>query len=388
MTLKIDPEYLNFAIPMRNIRSACRILKPHQDKFNCLSVVGVTRLHDTENVLVELDKLIKSISEYGSWKETALSKMGQKDSRDVMSTMFDVASNLNETPQLLNQYDPRKVLDLEKIDSDFVQKISFVWFTLHCTNNQTGNDMPLYVYQRAIVKLVWNVITTLHMACEVFNEESPITKFTMLGYEIHPGIDPACEATSDECVPKFTLHDHVVAFSQEEIEAENRRKAESAAEAERIQRLQAEKDSIKEHAELILKCYKRHTDAGNLEQFSFSEDGLKTLEDPSSHIDCERVESLYRFLTMMAESNRCMPGETMSDVDKIMGSFMELENDICSYHQRFLMSIFPGHLSHNDVIAAFSFFAKKLNAQYVDSKEFIEKPNNGDSRPKSIHVFI
>ena len=389
MVLKVDPEYLNFALPMHSIRQAVKLLQPYRDQFNKLSVKNATKNHVTTTVIELLDAMNDHIAAYSVWKKNALTEMDVDKTREVVKTMWTVATELNEPEPALTEVDPRQLLDLDLIDHDFFNKMTHLWVTLHCTNNQTGNDMPLFVYQRVVVKLMWNVVTLLDAACTAFKLESPINKFYMLGYEINPGVDPSCEKQPDEMVPEFVLNDHVVAFNPEEIAAEKQRQADAAAREAEEQAVEKARAEIQAHGQMILKAYKKHLDMGNLENFKFSDEGLKILEAPESIDQCNSIECLYRLLTVMAESSRCMPGDnSMSDKDKIMGSFMELEKDVSTYKQRFLVNMFPGHLTHNDIFTALGFFETKIKAQYVDTKEFIDGLSDKADAPSTVHLFV
>lgn len=386
MNLHIDPSYLIFAIPMRNIRKTIQALRPVEKNFNHLSVTNATNLHQTDEILIMMDKVSCFIKNYGEWRHNALARVDQ--AKEKIEEMFAIATVLNEKPQIIPIDDARSLLHLDAIDKDFVPAMTNLWFTLHCTNNGTAYDYPIGVYQRMLVYLMWNVVTILDSVCTVFKVKSEIQPFSMLGYEIHPGIDPGCEAGPDEIVPVFTYHDEVVAFSPEEIEAQRQRDEAAAQEAARQREIEEKRQEVMGHIQTILKCYKRHKDAGNLPRFSLTGNALAMLENPSDIKACETCEAFYRFLMAMSESVRYMPGDQGSDSDRIMGSFMELDNNIVRDKERFTIYLHSYGMTHNDICMTLDLFENDIVAQYIDSKEFIDELKENPTSPKSIHLFV
>ena len=86
-----------------------------------------------------------------------------------------------------------------------------------------------------------------------------------------------------------------------------------------------------------------------------------------------------------------MPGEQGEDFDRIMGSFMELENDVLSYNENFQMYMGEFGLTHSKVVEALSLFDStegKIAAQYIDTKEYIDSIDpEKDHSHASFHIF-
>lgn len=179
---------------------------------------------------------------------------------------------------------------------------------------------------------------------------------------------------------EFTMHDSVMHLTADE-QKEKAEAEEAKREAEkREEELNAFRSSVKSEAEIILKAYNKQRELGNLVKFEFTDKAISILNQQNSPEECKQVESLYIFLMAMSCTNRYMPGEEGDPFDRIMGSFMELENDVMTYDSMFRIYLGPGGFGINHsmiatVLPLFSIKNGRIVAQYVDTRDYIDSPD-------------
>ncbi len=378
---------MQFLLPMRDIRETIHMLQPYENQFNKLSVsTFYSSLYLTDHFIEKLTVIYNCVYEYFKWK-SELHIVGD-ETHEVIRNMLNVAGSIeesNKNPSSFTNVDPRSMLHLKDLDERVIPKLTDLWFSLYCRSGDNFHDMPITIYRMYLSRMLWCLTTLLFQACKVFNLECPIKKFVFISTEIIPAF-----VEDDEVIPEFTLHDEVVAFSPEEIEAQKQREAEEARLAAEERKAEAAKEALRDHIETVNKAYETHIKLNTFSKFAFNKTPFKYLDSMDLET-CRHCESLYKLLMAMSESVRYMPGEEATDFNRIMGSFMEIENDILTYRQRFTIYLHSYGLEVHDIFNAIQFFDNSngtFKAQFVDTKEFIEEKTPNYDGNRSIHLFV
>ena len=271
--------------------------------------------------------------------------------------------------------DPREILRFEEDDEndnlDYVYRelLSMYMIFFHTEHFK----FPVDVYFKLFRNYLYTFETILNKAgnalgcnTEMIDIYNPLT----MQYDSVMGL-PGLE---------FTMHDSVMHLTAEEQQAKAEEE-EAKREAEKKEaELNAFRSSVKSNAELILRAYNKQRELGNVVKFSLTDKAISMLTKQNSPDECSTVEALYTFLMAMSCTNRYMPGEEGDPFERIMGSFMELENDVMSYDSMFRIYLGPGGfgINHSMIAAVLPLFSTKngrIVAQYVDTRDYIDTPD-------------
>lgn len=382
--LVIQPSEFIYAVPIANLRKAVEKLREKSHVFNHLSVTNSTEGMVSAEIASQLNILGKRIASYGVWKESGMKLAEDPNNvQEVAKEMFDSAVGLNENNVVTGSVDARSLLDLDLIDGDICNKIASLWFTIHCTAS-FKQDIPMRVYSRVLSRIVNDLVIVLNEALNVFEHCWKIPEIQMFSLKL---------PIESENKLKFEWHEEAVSFSQEELDY-MRKQEEERREAERLE--QEKKKTIAETEQLskdILDSYNKVFSAGAIPNFKFREDHLNTIMEPKTVEDCKSVRSLWRFLMAMSDSVRYMPGDRGKPLDRISGSFVEINDNIIRYNTNMLLYLHTSfEMDHDDVVTALKFLngsgEHTIVAQYVDTKDYIEEYGKGTSVPKTISVFM
>lgn len=367
--------------------SAVKTLAYHSKLFNRLSLDNVKVKHLSSTLNEVLIQVTEALTEYCHWKSNAAALLKEtNEAISVHDTVIQVA--VDAASQFDNDCkcdSPYKLIDIELLQGRIRDNLLSLMYTFNVLQHDPMIDMLESVMNCAVD----GVFLTMFKAMKVFgvhvNEEF-ITEAGFLTSKV--GKEPE--------YPEIVLNDEVVYFSDEEkarIREQEQREAEELARAKEM----ADKiEATKEDGKLIVECYNKQLHSGGLTYLRINDSDLARMLNPTSDEDCELIESMHRMLMSMSNAVRYMPGEEGSSFDRIMGSFMELDKDVCSYKARFLMYLGEYGLTHNDVVKVLDIIrcvdgdsSFKLSAQYVDTKKFIDTPiSSNASKSASIHIFL
>lgn len=378
-------DHLKFIAPIFELKKELALLQPKASLVGHLSIDGDVALRYPLDELNDyVDKLGQCMSKYGHWSESKLTVADSPNEATemaefVIKTIEEITENKNPNPSS----DPRDYFDIAKLN-EVINKIMSIMITVDDFPNPflptNGGFIGLFSSVNTFIMLgVVNILNSLACAFGLKTIETMEYHQT----SIEPGKNPL----------GITYHDEVVSFSKEEKLAMEQEAAQKAAELARKQELEEKKAATAEFASTILKCYNRHMQVGNLTNITLSDEALRCLNNPESDEDIFNVESLYTLLLAMSNSVRYMPGENGSTIDRIMGSFMELDKDIASYKQPFTIYLGEFGLKHNDIVAALPLIKAvggRIVAQYVDSKMYIDKPVDDQTNggPRLVHLLF
>lgn len=271
--------------------------------------------------------------------------------------------------------DPREILRFEEDDEDnnldYVYRELLGMFMIFYHTEHF--KFPVNVYFKLYKNYLYTFETILNKAgnalgcnTEMIDIYNPFTKEhdSVMGL---PGLE-------------FTMHDSVMHLTADE-QKEKAEAEEAKREAEkREEELNAFRSSVKSEAEIILKAYNKQRELGNLVKFELTDNAVRILNQQNTPEECKQVEALYTFLMAMSCTSRYMPGEEGEPFDRIMGSFMELENDVMTYDSMFQIYLGPGGfgINHSMIAAVLPLFSTKngrIVAQYVDTRDYIDAPD-------------
>lgn len=355
----------------RSIPTLLKRLAPLMDKVSYMTAEGTT----TNNLRSEFDEKLNGLAlQMKTWAPIIQTPFGssgiQDEVLDAVKGTFDIASYIIEEDVDAN-HDTHDIADVDKFELEYRQLVAFgVLFSL------SSDRYPCNIFKKVYHHLLCKYFETLNALIDVFNLNQEMLSF--------PGLKIPLDM-------KFTIHDHPVFLTKAEREAKQRAEEEQARIAAQAEALKKAKEAVSAHAKVILDAYNQQKSLGNLKKLTFVDNVTRLLENPESISECQSVEALYSFLMCMSCSKRYMPGEHGDDFDRIMGSFMELENDVLSYNENFQMYMGEFDLTHSKVVEALSLFDStegKIAAQYIDTKEYIDSidPEKDHSRA-SFHIF-
>ena len=338
--------------------------------FNRLTVENATKGHvgtEIEKGLIALGelatkfgKILASPLEFASETEEVL---------ETVQDSFDLVDKLCHDP-FPSDESPRPIFDPELLMSNY-RRI----FALHMLLQMSGIESKQEVYPYNVINKGYQILRTRFI--NVLNALTNVFGITSIE-EIEGDL-------------KFTLHEKQMFFTEAEI-AEQRKAEEERELAEaRAKELEDVRKQVRDYAGTILKAYNTHKQIGNLKKLELTEEAIAILKEQNSTEECAMVDALYCLLMAMGDTVRYMPGEKGEPFECIMGSFMELENDVLSYNQMFQVYLGNWGLTHSKVAIALPMFGRasgKIVAQYVDTKEYIDEPNPAmDNSHRTIHLF-
>lgn len=373
--------HLAFIAPIYALKKNLTALQSKATLVGHLSIDGDfdCRRETVQDLCMFTEKLGTAISKYGHWAESRFTLADSPD--EATKTAQDAIDAVNYIMEPITREppsDPRAYMYIDGLNK-VINGLMSIWVTLDVPNPDGFIRMFLFTSYHILFRLV-NIINSLSVAFGI----EPIDKLIFQGNEIW--------RMGDNKNPlNINYHNDVVSLTQAEKEAIARAEAQKQEELQRQKELAEKKASVVGFAETILKCYNRHMQVGNLTSITLTDDAIRCLEDPSSDEDISKIESLYTLLLAMSNSVRYMPGEEGTASDRVMGSFMELDKDIASYKQPFTIYLNEFGLKHNDIVIALPMIKAKgghIVAQYVDSKQYIDKLDSSDKGPKLIHLLF
>ena len=374
-------EHLGFITPIYALKKNLLALQAKSTLVGHLSVDGDfdCRRETTDDLARFTAKLGETISKYGHWAESRFTLADSPDEATKMAqNCIDAVSYIMDPITREPPSDPRAYFNIDGLNN-IINGIMSIWVTLDVKNT----DGFIEMFQNVSYFILFRTINIINSLSVAFGIE-PIEKVMFKGNEIW-------RMGENHNPLNINYHDEVVSLTPAEKEAIARAEAQKQAEIKRQQELAEKKSSVAGFAETILKCYNRHMQVGNLTNVTLTDDAIRCLENPSSDDDINKIESLYTLLLAMSNSVRYMPGESGTPSDRVMGSFMELDKDIASYKQPFTVYLNEFGLKHNDIVTALPMIKAKgghIVAQYVDSKQYIDKPDPSEKGPKLIHMFF
>lgn len=347
-------------------------LEAKKHLFNRLTVSNATKGHIGTEIDKGLDCLSDMIVKFGKILANPLEYASEyTEVLETVQDSFDLADKLTPDP-FPEDESPRPIFDPELLMSNY-KKI----FSLHMILQMSGAESKQEIYPYNVINKGFRILRTRYM--NVLNALTNVFGITSI------------EVPDSDDEIKFTLHDKQMFFTEAEIaEAKKLEEERELAEA-KAKELEKLRSQVKDNANIILKAYNTHKQMGNLKKFEFTEEALCTLKEQNSPEECEKVSALYSLLMAMGDTVRYMPGESGDPFECIMGSFMELENDILSYNQMFQVYLGNYGLTHSRVARSLPMFSTsngRIVAQYVDTKEYIDEPNPSmDNERRTIHLF-
>jgi hypothetical protein len=388
MSLKDSIESISFVQKIASMRKLFDIVSKHPDKYGYFEVKKAYRGNVPKVFVENIDTICGALAVYGEWKESGFSSANNPSlARDAVKGAFDAASSVFITANEGSIVDPYTLFDVSKITENF-DKVSALWMTFELIKGDHVSNVLRDAFNNSIAHIINTFVTYIDSLGLKLQHDEIVNELRW------------CER-NDVPLPEVVKHDEIVYLTPSEREMiareEARKKEEERQEAARIDRI----NEVSEKAAVIKQCYDQHKKCGSLEFFAIDEDIYESLSDKSKMLDnADKIESLWKLLMAMSESVRFMPGEKGSDYERIIGSIMELEKDVCTYHTRFLMSTGCYSLTHNDVVTALSTIkfvvdnsSSPIHAQYVDTKKYIDQEIDSEKNcqtvfPKSFHLFI
>lgn len=362
-----------------------------RDNFNLMGHLSVDsselEYYCIDNILADLKQIGDAMVKYGEWMNDSIAHADDVNASDALKEVFDVfnAQSVQNYRKNHGEIDIFSILNLKKL-TDAVNKLLDLKLIIESQFiSPTGLTM-LSLLVDCVEKRLWTI----------FNSVAEAT-FEHSTYRARGLPQRSSVIISD--VPLFCKwNDDVVSLSEEEKEiaaqkeAERKRAEEARILAEKkAAELDARRTEVASHAKLIMDAYDQHNKMGNIPNVKFKDSVEKSLRELNTEDDCQLAEKIYRFLYSMADSVRYMPGEKGDPFDRIMGSFMELNNDIASYHATFTVYTDPtGMLRVNDIATAcesFEFKEGRMQAQFVDNKKYITADTIECSSSKMIHLI-
>ena len=371
--MKKEFKFLNW---MTVIKSGLTAFFEKKDQFNRLSMKS-----RTEPMEVGINYLNPACILKDMQSTAEALKMYHRTMEDITSACDDPQMGIDLIKKIIDAFsdeskcdNPDKVTALTMFNTDLLDKCSTNLFSLCVLTNLY--DCPS-VFHTQVERLFNRLVYALNSGLKAFGlEEISIDK-------------------EDRFTPpvSYTLNDHVVTYTQEELDEMARLEKEAEeAEQKRIECEQA-RAQVEAAAKTVLECYNRLKSSGNIVKMSLTPEAIRDLQELNDPAACDRVKGLYKLLMAMSSSVRYMPGEKASDEDRIMGSLMDLEKDVITYSAPFTVYTHEFGLSHNDIVRAIDMIninnsSEHIQAQYVDTKQYIDKfINELPSVPKAVHIF-
>ena len=365
----IPDDYASVAV-YKKVPKIIHALAEKKHLFNRLTVKNASSCHvgtEIEKGLIALgvamtkwSKILANPLAYGSETDEIL---------EAVQNTFDIAVHFADVP--FDEKDsPRPIFDLEVMESNYRKLFAIRTVLWLIGDKDTKDRYPMNIFNKAFNFFSTNYMNVLEALERVF-------------------FMPDDAAPQD--IITFVLNEQQMFFTEaekEEIRKEEEARELAEAKAKELEEL---RKTVKDHADLILKAYETHKQMGNLKKFELTDKAIATLKQQDCPEECEQVEALYCLLMAMGDTIRYMPGEESEPFECIMGSFMELENDVLSYNQMFQIYLGNHGLTHSKVVAALPMFGRatgKIVAQYVDTKEYLDAPNPElDKDMRTIHLF-
>jgi len=364
-----------------------------RDNFNLMDHLSVYSAHleyyCIDNILSDLKQIGDAMVKYGEWMNDSIAHADDVNASDALKEIFDVfnAQSVQHYSKSHGEIDIFSIVNVKKL-TEAVNKLLDLRLVLETqVIRPTGLTMLCLLVDCAEQRL-WTIFNSV--ANSTF-EHSTHT------YRVH-GLPQMSSIVISDVPLICKWNDETVSLSEEEKEimaqkeAERRRAEEAKILAEKkAAELDAYRAEVGAHAKLIMDAYDQHNKMGNLPNVRFTPSVEKSIRELNTESDCQLAEKIYRFLYSMADSVRYMPGEQGDPFDRIMGSFMELNNDVASYHTPFTVYTDPtGMLKVNDIATACESFELKdghMQAQFVDNKKYITKDTAETSSPKMVHLI-
>ena len=354
----------------KDVPKVIKALKEKKHLFNRLTVEDAMIGDIGSEIEKNLIALGEIIAKWAKILENPLLYAPETDKvMEAIQDTFDLAEQFAEVP-FGTETSPRQIYDLDLLESNY-RKLSAIHAMLSIATTDANRDQyPMNIFKK-----------THHMLSSRY-------QYVLDALAVAFGI--RAEPTAVGAI-KFVLHDKQMFFTEEEME-EIRKEEEAKEIAEaKAKELDELRRQVKCNADLILKAYNTHKQMGNLKKFELTEAAINVLKEQNSPEECEQVNALYCLLMAMGDTVRYMPGEEGEPFERIMGSFMELENDVLSYNQMFQVYLGNHGLTHSKVVTALPMFGRasgKIVAQYVDTKEYLDEPNPElDKGMRTIHLF-
>ena len=388
---------LAFVAKIATFRKLMEVATKYKHQYGHFEIKSAHRGNIPKVFMENVDAISSALAKYGHWKESGFKLADDPDAvRDAVKKVLIVQSDTYQSIREDNVViDPYTLFDNAPITEQF-NKVSTLWMTFELVPGDVVTDSLKRSFFTALKCVTSTFITMLDkLDCMVELIEADPD----LGVDIRTMFDGRSDNIEQLDVVK---HEEVVYLTPAEREmqarAEARKQEEERQEALRLDMLNA----VKEKASVIKQCYDQHKKAGTLSRFCIRQEILEALADNSKLINCtEKIEALWSLLMSMSNSVRFMPGEKGEPFERIMGSIMELEKEVCTYKSRFLMSTGEFDLTHNKIVDALTTIAwvsedgsqsGPIQAQYIDTKKYIDQTVDKDRDeqtmiPRSFHLF-
>lgn len=387
-TLSKDINLLPTVSSAMKMRGCLRYLSDNLNVIGHLSVQSeCIRYFCAQNILDNLNSLREATAKYLEWYKNYFTVSDSNEATEALKGVFDAVNG-----QLYDNYsaDDHQSDIFSLININTLTEVVTKLIDLDLVMNAAGGNVNTPDGLAILDALRMNIKQRLWM---VFNT---VIETLAAGH--------VAQATPEKEINNFDVslickwNDEVVALSSEEkelkVKEEENRKREAEAKRiadEKAAAVEARRNEVKTHAKIIADAYDQHNKQGNLPNIKFTKEFDSALRNMSTEADCDWVEHVYQFLIGMSNSVRYMPGEQGDPFERVMGSFMELNNDVVSYHAPFTLYVGAGselsvkHISSG--LKAFEINKGNLAAQFVNNKRYIDDNTMDPSAPTIVHLL-
>ena len=371
----LQKQVIPHCIDLLTLSAAIDTLSWHKNDFNKIEIVENEANSERipvlfpERILEDFKLLEKFIKEFVDWRDDiARAVLEPKQSVEIYKKIIDMSKLVVAHRGPIQ----RRVTALDMFNMDTIKDCLTHLTAMALIVSEV--DLPEICYE-SFSMLHNRIVSLVSSGLVIFNEK-----------KIEQDPDWRYYETMD-----LKLSEHVVTYTAEEIQAMEQAKREKEEAEQKEKELNAAKAKTSEEASLVLQCYNNLLNSGNLSKIKLTDAAIHVLKDPSTPDECAQADSLYKFLMAMSSTVRYMPGEKGDPTDRIMGSFMELEKDVATYNQPFMIYLHEFGVSTTNIADSVDMFelvdGSQLQAQFVDTKTFIDKTTKNPSGPKTIHIF-